>query len=251
MPGSVLTTDELAGLFIEAAGGGVETSLSDIIVLLNLEDEPPLTAALTAAEYFQSYGLAFRPDLPEGELETRRVLYRPSSNEQRVALVRELIAQGESFSCEFKQSLFTDMKRFEATGSLHSLAALEGECLKTIAAFLNSDGGHLLVGVRDDGQLCEGIAHDLALKSWNLDKWLLHWEMLFKQRFWRPSEVRPSVDPVPVQIDGQVVLHVAVSKSERPTFVRREPKLEFEYFVRRGPSTHSLSLPEFADHLAR
>ena len=243
-------SDELAALFIEAAGDGVQTSISDLIKILDLQNDPPLSAAQSAVDYFSNYGLVLSPEFPDGELTTPRRLYKPTPAEQRASTVLSLVAQGETASCEFKQSLFADMKRLKATSSLHAHPALEGECLKSVAAFLNSGGGHLLVGVRDDGSVCDGIARDLELKQWNVDTWQLHWETIVKQRFWRASEIRTHVDSAMVNIDGHLVFHVAVTNCARPAFVQRGAQLEFEFFVRRGPSTHSLSLPEFADHIA-
>ena len=45
------------------------------------------------------------------------------------------------------------------------------KCLKTVAAYLNSEGGVLLVGVSDEGELL-GLDHDHFP---NEDRLLLHW----------------------------------------------------------------------------
>jgi hypothetical protein len=68
--------------------------------------------------------------------------------------VMELIKRSECHYIEFKATLEYDIDKNEYN------KALNKECLKTIAAFLNADGGVLLIGVRDDGTII-GIEQDL------------------------------------------------------------------------------------------
>src|ERR1700688_203746 len=70
--------------------------------------------------------------------------------------VPRLINQGEGATIEFKQSLEADAR----TGAKDP-KALDG-VLKTIAAFLNTEGGTLLIGVSDDGKV-RGLGQDYAL----------------------------------------------------------------------------------------
>ncbi len=58
----------------------------------------------------------------------------------------ELIKRGESKTLEFKSSLRWSLKenRLDSKGVTHA-------AMKTIAAFLNTEGGDLLIGVADDG----------------------------------------------------------------------------------------------------
>src|SRR5206468_507726 len=66
----------------------------------------------------------------------------------------ELIKRGESKTLEFKSTLRWNLKenRQDDKGVTHAV-------LKTIAAFLNTEGGDLLIGVADDG-LIVGIERD-------------------------------------------------------------------------------------------
>jgi hypothetical protein len=67
-----------------------------------------------------------------------------------------LIAQGEGKSLEFKSTLSYDLKTFQ-----HN-AKLEHGVLKTIAAFCNSEGGTLLIGIADNGDV-HGLDDDFSL----------------------------------------------------------------------------------------
>ncbi len=71
-----------------------------------------------------------------------------------------LIAEGEGQKLEFKETLEADSK----TGKKHP--ALPHESLKTICAFANSQGGKLLIGVSDDGNI-KGLDKDFNLCGGN------------------------------------------------------------------------------------
>lgn len=71
--------------------------------------------------------------------------------------ILELIQQGESTSLEFKQAF-----QYDANKPNRKNEALRFATLKTIAAFLNSEGGTLLLGVRDDGTII-GLEDDFSL----------------------------------------------------------------------------------------
>ena len=78
----------------------------------------------------------------------------------------ELIKRGESKTLEFKSTLRWNLKedRQDDKGVTHAV-------LKTIAAFLNTEGGDLLIGVADDGSIV-GIERD---QLENDDKFMRHW----------------------------------------------------------------------------
>ncbi len=70
--------------------------------------------------------------------------------------IRQLIAEGEGPSTEFKETLEFSIR----TGRKDS--AVLTASLKTIAAFLNSEGGTLLIGVSDTGEV-KGLKRDFQL----------------------------------------------------------------------------------------
>jgi hypothetical protein len=74
--------------------------------------------------------------------------------------VLELIARGEGHTLEFKETLQYNIHTNRADPAiLHS-------ALKTIAAFLNTDGGTLLVGVSDTGEI-KGLDRDMQVLGRN------------------------------------------------------------------------------------
>jgi CheY-like chemotaxis protein len=72
--------------------------------------------------------------------------------------IADLIGKPESATLEFKSTLQWNVREQQKDVSLRF------NVLKTIAAFLNSNGGTLVIGVEDNGNIF-GLEHDLALFS--------------------------------------------------------------------------------------
>lgn len=66
--------------------------------------------------------------------------------------LEQIISRGEKSDLEFKPSFFTDT-------NIGGSRQLEHECAKVIASFLNTQGGYLLIGVSDDGEI-QGLDKD-------------------------------------------------------------------------------------------
>lgn len=132
---------------------------------------------------------AQRPDLPSAFADLVATLLarspddRPADAErvlQWLGEIREssniegLIAAGESDKVEFKASLYHPQDPLPAGMSLKQVqSSLHKSVTKTIAAFLNSKGGTLLIGVSDSGTVL-GIEHDFQYlhKRPDSDGWL-------------------------------------------------------------------------------
>ena len=144
---------------------------------------------------------------------------------------KDIIRQGESSYVEFKSTLRFNIKAGKPDTNIE-LAAL-----KSVAAFLNTTGGILLVGVTDDGDI-EGLDKDNFA---NDDKLLLHFTNLLRDKI--GQQTLGFVHFEIVVINSKKILRVDVSKSNTPVFVTHQNN---EYFyVRSGPSTLSLKLSEF------
>ncbi|WP_299186923.1 RNA-binding domain-containing protein [uncultured Aquimarina sp.] len=146
----------------------------------------------------------------------------------------EIIQQGESDFVEFKSTL-----RFNLMSKKKD-SNIELSALKTVAAFLNTSGGTLLIGVTDDGTI-----NGLSLDNFtNDDKLLLHFTNLLRDKIGDKTLGFVHFDIV--NIENKKVLRVEVSKSNSPVFVTFQNN---EYFyVRSGPSTLSLKFSEFYNY---
>lgn len=112
-----------------------------------------------------------RPDSAPEVLQAVRSI-SDSLTDSDEAQIAGLIASGEHNALEFKSTLRYDMHSGQAN------AALQYGVAKTVAGFMNTDGGTLLIGVNDEGAIV-GIEHDLRTLTSkpNLDGW----ELAFSQ----------------------------------------------------------------------
>jgi hypothetical protein len=151
--------------------------------------------------------------------------------------IRDLIGAGESYNLEFKSTFRWDLRQEKKN------PAIEHASLKTISAFLNSSGGHLLIGVEDDGHVL-----GIELDSFdNEDKFLLHFWNLVKSSM--GQEVTPYIRTRLEKIDGGTVCHVRCMRSPAPVFLRQKGFGE-EFYIRTGPSSASLEIREALQYIS-
>jgi hypothetical protein len=147
---------------------------------------------------------------------------------------RQLIAQGENAPLEFKSTLRWNLGLSKQDNEIQ-LAVL-----KTLAAFLNTDGGRLLIGVADDGTICGLEADGFA----SADAALLHLTNLIKDRI-SASHITYMKMRVEDMGDSLEVLRVDCKASTTPAYVKTyktPPQLAF--YVRTGPATLELPLDQ-------
>ena len=114
--------------------------------------------------------------------------------------------------------------------------------MKTIAAFLNTEGGDLLIGVADDGSIV-GIEVD---KFESVDKFSLHLAQQVENGLGpvAVSHINPRVEVV----DGKHVCVVSCDRATVPILLKwkgTEKNPDGDFFYRRGPGTAALN-PEAA-----
>jgi type I restriction enzyme R subunit len=145
----------------------------------------------------------------------------------------ELIKRGESKTLEFKSTLRWNLKedRQDDKGVTHAV-------LKTIAAFLNTEGGDLLLGVADDGSIV-GIERDQLESD---DKFMRHLAQVVHNGL--GDRAGTCIDPKTQIVQGKTVCVVSCQRSPEPMFLKWkgiEAAPEGDFFVRSGPG--SVKLP--------
>jgi CRP-like cAMP-binding protein len=170
---------------------------------------------------------------PTSSLKIIRVLARQVTSylkTQNLTRTEDLIHLGESDRVEFKSSL--RYNRFSKKFGRE----IEHTALKSIAAFLNSKGGTLFIGVADNGDI-PGLGDD---QFENDDKALLHLTMLINERI--GSNLNQFVKAGIEEINGKKLMRVDVQPSTLPAYLRNNNE---EYlFVRTGPATNELKPSE-------
>lgn len=149
--------------------------------------------------------------------------------------IRELIGEGEHERLEFKSTIRWNLKANRAGKEI------ELAWLKTVVAFLNTDGGAILIGIRDDGEI-------LGLKQDNFkndDQMLRHIENLISRHV--GNEFFPYVRVRSADFDGKGVVMIQCAVSPKPAFLKHDKGEEF--YLRTGPASRSLSAREVLTYL--
>jgi predicted HTH transcriptional regulator len=160
--------------------------------------------------------------------------YREGIPSQRLT---EMIAMGESARQEFKATLRWNLR------SERNDDAVTYACVKTVAAFLNSEGGRLLIGVADDGGIV-GIERD---GFDNFDKFQLRLMDTLKHHLGEAAAADVAVEVIQAAGAGTVCL-VNCTKSSTPVYCRLKNGEE-HFYVRTGPGTTQLPPREMVTYL--
>jgi len=142
-------------------------------------------------------------------------------------IIKKIIAEGESETLEFKATLRTNL----ATGEKDK--RMERAVLKTIVAFMNTNGGTLLVGVTDDGVIA-GVDED---SFENRDKMSLHLTHMFSNQI--GNHCLPFISFKLVSFENVCVIKIVVTAADKPVFLKDVNS--DAYFVRSGPSSVELT----------
>ncbi len=148
-----------------------------------------------------------------------------------------LIHSGEGTHLEFKSTMRKNL-RSGKFGKEIELAWLKG-----VAAFMNTEGGILLIGVADDGSIL-GIEAD---EFENEDKCRLHFKNLFNQHL--GPELSRFVHFALYLLEGQQVVAIECERAEAPVFLRNKQSEAF--YIRSGPSNMELSISQAISYLRR
>jgi DNA-binding response OmpR family regulator len=213
-----------------------------------VEDEK-LGFSLGAVDYITK---PFNPDIVKTRIKThleisdqkRKLDEENAELKQRIAgkfhdfrdsEIRSILQEGENDKIEFKSTLRWNLHTDKAD------TKIENACLKTIAGHLNSDGGILMVGVDDSGQIL-GLKQDQFA---NEDKLLLHWNNLLKTHL--GVEFIQFIRSKIYDFGGQQILIVQCLPSPKPVFFRRSN--EEVFYIRTGNGTNQLKPSEIIAYL--
>lgn len=152
----------------------------------------------------------------------------------------ELIQAGESARVEFKSTARHNLRSGQRDDRIEAVIA------KTLAGFLNTRGGTLIIGVDDDGAVL-GLDADLVhMRAPDLDRFELWLHDYLTRVLGAPAVSRLRVT-FPY-VGGTAVCRVDASPSRRPVFVRPAKGDDVLFFARFGNSTRQLSVAEAIDY---
>ena len=160
---------------------------------------------------------------------------------QRHRRVEDLLRLQESKTLEFKSSLRWNLKE-DRKDDKHVTHAV----LKTVAAFLNTEGGDLLIGVADDGTVL-GIEHD---RLENDDKFMRHLAQVVRNGL--GDRAGTCIDPRTQVVEGKTVCLVSCQRSPEPVFLKwrgLEKATDGDFYVRSGPGTVRLGVGDTQEYI--
>jgi hypothetical protein len=160
--------------------------------------------------------------------------------------LEEMIEEGEGSELEFKSSLRWDFKEQKTNKKL------EGVALKTVAAFANGQGGTLLIGVCDDGEVIglEGDYHSLG--GADRDKFEIHLRNLLNENF-GAAFVTSKINIHFPRVGEVEICQIDIEQSTKPLILKVKDKngqIHEKCYVRSGNSSQEISLQEMQNFLA-
>ena len=155
-------------------------------------------------------------------------------------------ARGESATLEFKSSARVNLRTGKRDDVIETVAA------KTVAAFLNSRGGTLLLGVDDAGRLI-GLGPDYTtLRHEDADRYELFLRDLWRVRLGANAAALPRLDFAPAADGDGEVCRITVPPSPAPVYLSGpKGKGGRELWVRAGNSTQRLEVDDAVTYVAQ
>jgi len=152
----------------------------------------------------------------------------------------EIIGRGENDYIEFKSSLRWDYEKNNVNKLMGYIV------VKTISAFMNSEGGKLFIGVADDKKIF-GLEKDyFTLKKKNSDGFLLHLVQIINQ--YLGKEFHQYITFKIVKIKNQDVCVIDIINSNTPAFVKNQGKEEF--YIRASASSQPMNTKEAYEYIS-
>tara|TARA_R100001369_G_scaffold90569_1_gene129770 strand:+ start:1702 stop:2475 length:774 start_codon:yes stop_codon:yes gene_type:complete len=172
----------------------------------------------------------------------RKTILRLNRGKGGVALIREFLDKGETHEVELKSTLRWSLRQGKVNKALEMVVA------KNIAGFMNTEGGHLIIGVNDDGSIL-GLEQDYGtLKKPNKDWFEQYIRQLVSLKF--GTHLSPLVNWLKwlfMNFEENDICYVRVQKSQKPLYLNLGDRSHF--FIRTGNGTRELDIPEALEYL--
>lgn len=158
----------------------------------------------------------------------------------------EIIKSGEHSFVEFKSSLRWNVREERIDKKMEEII------LKAISAFNNGEGGKLLIGVNDDGEIL-GLDDDYnTLKEGSRDNFELHLRNLVNTAFSKEFAATQLSIKFPV-IDDKEICEVDIKQGKMPLYCEITDKngARFKkFYIRSGNSSQELDIQETASYIS-
>jgi len=190
----------------------------------------------------EEFGLM--PIAEDENLEKVGIVVSADSETKFQTNIIELINKGETSNIEFKSTLRVNLHTSSPDKKM------EHSCMKTLAAFANSSGGVLFIGV-DDAKEILGLEHDLKSfgnKKDLMDEFQKHLDNIIEQYFTNAffSLVQISFPLV----NEKTICMLEVKRSQKQIILNNKADgNKQEFFIRRSASTKALEATEMIEYI--
>lgn len=225
-----------------------KTTSEDLNAILVSHDIDPLS--LRRDDFSSFFNARFERLLAQIEEATGKPVNRSSEAESPYASelddpdviarrINEVVAAGEGKIIEFKSTGRKNLRTREKD------PAMEQSVVKSLAGFMNSHGGTLLVGVADDGMVI-GIEEDYEfLRKQDADGWELWLTDLLSAALGKAAAA--DISTTIATVDGGTVARIDVGPAPRPIFANvagKNGEKRQAFYVRINNATHELGPQE-------
>lgn len=204
----------------------------------------PENENLWSIEHYEDF-LEARRDLLASRINTFLNKITETEETHAPATIEDLIFEGESDELEFKSTLRWDL----TIGAVNR--KMEEAIVKAVAAFANSQGGTLVIGVDDDGQTI-GLQHDYnSLGDADRDKFERHLHSLLDLNLGK-TFVSTKVKVRFHVVAEADVCQVDVAMGKEPLVVASKDKngvLVEKFYVRSGNASQEIPMSEMSAYL--
>ena len=161
------------------------------------------------------------------------------------ATLAELVRAGESSQVEFKSTARVNLR----TGRKDD--RMELAIAKTACAFLNADGGSLVIGIDDAGTPLGLDADFVTLKAPDADRFELWLRDFLISRLGQSaaSMVEVDFDRLPGPDGDALACRLICQPSPRPVYLRQGRNVPPELWVRIGNSSRQLSVDDASEYV--
>lgn len=150
--------------------------------------------------------------------------------------IDDLIEMGENTHLEFKSTLRYDVLTKTVSKKLEEVI------LKTIAAFSNMDGGMLIIGVNDDGEII-GLEYDYDTLGGTKDEFELHLRNLINKEY-GVEYATNYLDISFPEVNEKEVCLIKIKAGHQPLYLYtsdRDGRKQQKFYVRSGNSSQEIS----------
>ncbi len=197
-------------------------------------------------------GIEIRPKLQDEPQGSIFLLRQEKDDSYDETAMLEQIANLESGSQEFKSTYWCDFKRLSQQTDVPRKdlrsESVKQSALKSVAGFLTTGGGTLLIGVKDDGEII-GLQPDLEVLSpgrQNVDQLINNIKTDILQRFREGNSINDYVKIRVVRIGTNQILNLEIAARRELSYLKHRDS-DYQLFKRQDNRTSEVKVYELQE----